>query len=105
MPVEIDRERTEALAAQLLAAVRPVLQQSPYGPHNIYVALNALAFALCQVLAGTGFNPAALTLFRRALAEIAVEIGAERGMPCELPAWLAEGLNDVAKHAEEGPDG
>lgn len=103
MPPEIDRARTEALAAELLRAVRLALATAPLGNDNIFVALNALAFVLCPVLAGTGFDPKALEFFRRALADNLVGIAAEHGIEFAVPDWLGEGVPEVS-HAGQMRD-
>jgi hypothetical protein len=92
---EIDRARTEALAVELLRAVGATLATPPLGKDNVFVALNALAFALCPVLAGsTGPDAAALEFFRRALADNLVLFAAEHRIDCTVPDWLAEALGE-----------
>ena len=92
MPTEIDRARTVTLAAELLRAIRPTLAAQPPGHDNVLVVLNATAAALCPVLAGTGFDPAALAFFRRALAENLLTFALDHGLDCAIPDWLAEGI-------------
>ena len=64
---EVDRARVAPLAAEILRAIRPVLQVEPPHRHNVFVVLNALAFAGATVIAGAGHE--ARDFFERALAD------------------------------------
>jgi hypothetical protein len=65
-------ERVERVAKQLLYSVNAVLEQPPR-PDNVFVALNALAYAAAAVIAGTG-DQLAQEFFNRALAQNIVEL-------------------------------
>lgn len=49
---EVDRGRVERLAEQILRVLRPELARPPLHPDNVWVALNALAYATATILAG-----------------------------------------------------
>jgi hypothetical protein len=57
------------LAKQLLYSVNAVLEQPARHPDNVFVALNALAYAAATVIAGTG-DQRAREFFERALADL-----------------------------------
>jgi hypothetical protein len=66
-------ERVERLAKQLLYSVNAVLEPPSRHPDNVFVALNALAYAAAAVIAGTG-DQRAQEFFERALAQNIVEL-------------------------------
>lgn len=73
--------RVERLAKQLLYSVNAVLEQSPVRhPDNVFVSLNALAYAAAAVIAGTG-DRRAQEFFERALAQNVVELSHFPGGP------------------------
>ena len=107
MAEEIDRARTEALALQLGRALSAwhEAQTAPPSRENVFITLNAFAFLLVPILAGTGFDPTALNFFRRALVENMILFASRERVNCEIPEWLAGALDDggdEAAHAGEG---
>ncbi len=64
----MDRERVQRIAAPLMQAVRDNLVAGPPSIDRGLEALNALAFAVATVLAGTGNDPDAASFFRSALS-------------------------------------
>lgn len=89
MAAEIDRGRAEDLAVRLLLDITPALRVEPHGRDNVFVALNAVVFALPPLFAGADFDASAFEFFRRALADNLVTFAAERDMALVLPGWLA----------------
>jgi hypothetical protein len=72
--------RVERLAKQLLYSVNAVLEPPSRHPDNIFVALNALAYAAAAVIAGAG-DQRAQEFFERALAQNVVELAHFPGGP------------------------
>ena len=73
--------RVERLAKQLLYSVNAVFEQSPARHRdNVFVVLNALAYAGAAVIAGAGDQPAQ-EFFERALAQNIVELAHFPGGP------------------------
>jgi hypothetical protein len=73
--------RVERLAKQLLYSVNAVFEQSPVRqPDNVFVALNALAYAAAVVIAGTG-DQRAQEFFEHALAQSVVDLAHFPGGP------------------------
>jgi hypothetical protein len=66
-PEEVHRARTRRLVAKLFRVVRPTLAAQPPRRENVYIALDAVAWAAAMILAGTedrdalGFFTLALT--------------------------------------------
>lgn len=52
-PAELDCVRTRRLAAKLSRTVRPTLVLQPPRRENLYIALDALAWAVAMILSGT----------------------------------------------------
>jgi hypothetical protein len=69
MPQEVDRERVEKLAVEIMLAVRRTMTTPPLARDNVFIPLNALAFAVATILAGTGNDPAARDFFDNALSQ------------------------------------
>lgn len=65
---EIDCIRTRRLAAELFGAVRPTLAIQPPCRENVYIALDAVAWAAAMVLASTEDRDA-LDFFTLALTQ------------------------------------
>ncbi len=63
----LDRERVEALSLALFAPVRQELQAPVPDRDNVFVVLNALAFVVGTVLAGT--DARAMEFFNDVVAE------------------------------------
>lgn len=72
MTAALDRQRVEQLAARLLAQLQPELQRVPPSRDNVFVALNALAFAAASVLAA--IDRSGRRFFDQALADNIAEI-------------------------------
>jgi hypothetical protein len=72
MADEVDRARVEALTARLLAELRPELARAPFSRDNVFVALNALAYATAGVLAVIDRN--GRRFFDQALADNIAEL-------------------------------
>jgi hypothetical protein len=71
-PKPVDREAVEQLAGALMAVVNSHYREGEWRagkPALALEVLNALAFALSPVFAGTTFDPQAFAFFRRALAD------------------------------------
>ena len=71
---EVDRPRTEALSTRLLEPVRAELARQPYSADNVYVVLNALAFCVAVILAGTDGSLEAQRFFHDALVSNVAEL-------------------------------
>jgi hypothetical protein len=69
MPQEVDRERVAKLAVEIMLAVRRTITIPPLDRDSVYIPLNALAFAVATILAGTGNDPAARGFFDDALSQ------------------------------------
>jgi hypothetical protein len=52
MTLDIACERIEQLAFQIMQAIQPELARHPTHPNNLYIALNALAFATAILIVG-----------------------------------------------------
>ena len=76
---EVDRARVAPLAAEILRTIRPDLARQPPHRHNVFVVLNALAFAGATVIAGAGHE--AREFFERALADNIAGLAARPGAP------------------------
>jgi hypothetical protein len=75
---EIDRERTERLAAELLKALKPELARQPFHSDNVLVGLNALAFCVVTLLAGVGHVPKARKFYDEAFEQNLAEMREHR---------------------------
>lgn len=57
-PRNLDRDRCEQLAEEILKPVRAHYAAEPISPDRVWEVLNALAFAAASVIVGTGTRPA-----------------------------------------------
>lgn len=89
MAEPLSRDRVEALAAQVLLALRPTLAAYPRSNENVLVALNAVAAALSPVIAGTRFDPGVIEFFRRALAQQLHELDEQMAAADELAGQMS----------------
>jgi hypothetical protein len=67
MPQEVDRTRVEKLAVEILQAVRREMAEPPFTRDNVFIPLNALAFAAATIIAGVRNDPVARDFFAKAV--------------------------------------
>ena len=91
MPEPLNEATVRQIALAVLSTIQPALEggRPGTGTRTLEI-LNALAFSLCPIFAGTGFDPAALEFFRRCLAENALMMAVERKINFAMPDWLAD---------------
>ena len=79
MPRDVDRSRTEALSSKLLQPLRAELARQPYSADNVYVCLNALAFCVAIILAGTEGSLEAQRFFHDAVVNNVADLRRQLG--------------------------
>jgi len=85
---EVDHARTRRLVAKLFHVVRPTLAAQPSRRENVYIALDAVAWAAAMILAGTEDRDA-LDFFTLALTQTLARLEVRNGDD-PPPVWCSE---------------